>query len=294
MPKDIPFNLHLISVMALCSIILLYIFALYKPLTNKNENSHILRYLLIVKPLAFLDDNFKDYIKVNTVLLQNIINSISTAPPLFYDLITIFRRFPRFILSLLFFIDVFIRGQIYYTYKGIWLLIFLLIIEYILYSLKKIKEKIITNIEEKIKLHEGDVSGPVISIEHFLDLQANTLLNNKPTLKYDLMLNYDYTIKLRKELDKIRKGIRIKTKPIYAEQEKHLTKALTIAKILNLMQQFNKKYTFIIFVTRMLYLICWGYILFVSWSTFHLLPQELLFIIKFQEIIEPFSGVKIW
>lgn len=292
-PRDIPFNLHLITLITISSILTMYIIAIYWSfIKNRKENKEIPLYNIIYKPLYFLDDNIKYYIKLDPLLLYFVNNSTSLT--CIYDVIVMIKCVPRFILSSLFFLDVFFIKQIYYTYKGIWLLIFSLILEYILYSLRRKKKCIITEMEEKIDLYYGDIAGPLMPIEIFIELQAATLLKKQPALPYDILLTFDYTVKLRQDLDKIQKGRRIKTQPIYAEQQKLLTECLNIAQFLQLIQTQERKSWLILFILRILYILSWSYILFVSWPYFHLLPLELSFINNFQTIIEPFSDTEIF
>lgn len=292
-PRDLPFNLHLISLIVICFIILIYAKTLlWKKPYQQDVNNVSFIYSSLYKVINILDDNFKYYIKIKGPL-QYFINKINNFPSIIYPVICLSKHVPRFILRLLFFRDTFYVGQLCYIYKGVWLLLMPLIITYFLYSLNKIKKERIADVEEKIELRDQNFLGPIIPVEQFMNLQACAIISGKPALRYELVLNYDYTMTLVKKYN-IQKGFQINTKPIYAAQQEILKKILDISKLQYLIQTFDVKYAFIQFITKMLYIIGWSYILLISGPYFHLLPLESSFVSHFQTIIEPFSGTKIW
>ena len=343
LPRDIPFDLTLISFFILIIIIITLGFIIYRIKNPKVPPKFIYDFIQILikilKPLEYFDDLLKQKGNVQQRILHivfflikkyKLYNSIKN-----YRLFFILNVIPKILLLTVFMIDIFFLHKIEYFYAFILLNIIPLFYIYIIYTLKKQAEiytlylekafyiDIISTIEEEdnnikdfmcqiinLKNHpddEVDPWNPAIpfkDVRFFIDMQACNLVfdydlyeytcvetdygreeyakkhnRNIPITSREYIPNFDdVSIILRKEFEDII------PKVVYIKAFLRVYDNIIKPKMLKNWSNF-----FIILG----YIICWTYILIVSFHTLNLL--DLINIVEntCSNMPEPFTEIAI-
>jgi hypothetical protein len=104
---------------------------------------------------AFIKNNssfYDEHDRYSDVILRKIAFYLFNTAKKVILMITFFRLIPQIIVCICFLTDILIYDKFYLFYKSLWLLIFLLIINYIIYSLKIIVEVNLQEVNETLSL----------------------------------------------------------------------------------------------------------------------------------------------
>lgn len=286
LPKHIPLDLIFISFIFLiisCLKYFIMILMYFKQnvviennvVSNIKNNINIRITALITK----LNDNvyFKQYSVISATYLIKHINTF-----------IIFEYTLKFFVCIIFFLDIFYFSVIFYTYKILINLIILIILKsylYIILILNNITKKLL---ETKIDLKK-DLTGSLISLNNFIELQVLAIINKETLIKYEPWIKPDFIKKRHEELN-LAKNYKLNIKFIMKNINKDLNNILLLEQLLVLYQKYTNKYNFITLIINIIYFLSWFYILVISLHTLNL--DEILNIFnKFLLVIEePFSG----
>jgi|ERR1700678_96921 len=332
-PKNIPFGLTELGLYILISICCIYVYILFR-LIKPKEPSELIRQLLqplskFYTPWFVLEETIKTnkYIrKIYPEILiyfPRVLRYYKTVS-IMYKVYLVLYIIPRTLLLIIFCIDVFYFHRIEYVYTFSFLILYILICRYIIYSLKKTTEECITALDEwyfvEITSQDTEDSDYFVDIdsidwyttaksyiewkylsdkEHrleikkFIDLQSaainfdNTLYSYISSPKYKLIEKYaiennltvSYVQSKLEELDPLISKDFYELIPIVI----HLYLAVDNYEYTSNSDNRVKRFNLILITT---YLICWIYILFVSFKI-----ELLNTLLNILDKIEPFSGL---
>jgi hypothetical protein len=327
LPREIPFNLSLLGFVILLYLCLIYAYIVYILLSKSHSSNPIIKKLIdiIYKPLVTLDETIKNHPIINPYYERFIDSFPSRFGYLFkqpYYFYYTFAIFPRVVLVTALFIDIFYFNKLFYIYKVLLIGIFLLLNRYIIYSLKVAKELIILKGETLFKgiivpyvkgVHpcedpddpsyddpnaedyEDDDDMPYnwrtmrLPLRIYVNFQSNAFVQRNyvsdPTVittdKYDDIFCKKYNIS---EKDMFKGGLYLK------ETEADLERIMQIPLLVayyTYADNFDPQIKILKVLIFTNYLLCWLYILRVS---FHTLPSDTFQSIwKIIDIEDPFS-----
>jgi hypothetical protein len=308
LPKEIPFNLSLLGffiLLYLCGIYLYIVISLFRKAKPMNPIlKEIIGYIYL--PLEALDHYLKDLPYINKAYKRCIVFSafnlhyFVVSTNLFYY---IFEIFPRILLVTVLFTDIFGHHELYFIYKFLLLSVFILVSKYIKYSLKYAKEYFIESLETKLNIimayeyaiqvvdlppkDEDDYLPETMGVplKDFIDFQTTTFINQKEYYPYmTFRLRYDDSYYTERNLPQPRK---------YTSEE-FKTRIQNILQLSLLIAyyditQTNNKVKILRILIFLNYLICWLYILLMSFpSLFYASFWELWIIFSIQDLKNPF------
>jgi hypothetical protein len=286
LPRNIPFNLSLLSGILLTIICLTFLTKIYGLLfPGKDIKLSVFQYFsvkienmftLLVYELAnvpylyrFFDKNILYFIKR---LLEH------------YYLLTLFDFIFRTLL-----VNVFIYDVI--SYKIIWLLLFIYIIKFLKFSLNILKNDRILHVSEQTDVHFEPFTA-YIPLNDFIHIQTTHFIKNNSFLEYDTHMQFEQCVKMH-EKHNLKPRECINMKILRKSHRGIITFILQINRMLYLNQELYSRCKIINIINYSLYLICWSYILIISLPTLTISPMELAYIKGFHDFMEPFSQLKL-
>jgi hypothetical protein len=312
LPKEIPLNFSLLGFLIVLNICIIYFYILITLLRKPTSTNPILKEILncIYLPLETLDHYLKNLSYLNKIYKRCIVflaynlNYYFVHTNVFYYA---FEIFPRIILVMVLFTDIFGHHELSYIYKFLLVGAFILLGKYIKYSFKYAKEHFIESFQDHLiiimayehaiqvvdlPLLENDEEYDIpetlgVPLKIFIEFQTTTFMNQKEYYHYMAFNHrYDDSYYTEKNLPQPRK--------FTAEEEDQRMKNILQLSLLiasyDLAHAENpniKKLRILIFLN---YLICWLYILLMSFpSLFYASFWELWIIFSIQDIQEPFS-----
>lgn len=322
LPRDIPFNLSILGLIILLEICCIYGYILYTLFKKNHSTNTLILYLIdqLYKPLITFDNFLKELPGVQSIYLRFMVFLSYKCIFLFKDtsiFYVIFYILPRLILVTALVMDTFCFHKLYYLYKVLLISILLLLHRYIIYSFKHVKELLILKKEPYVSSinmkyipgvivydddddddEDNDWIPPTmfIPLNKFIEIQTNAIvyedthydfmitLSEKAweeiRVKYHLVCNNDVTISIIRQENKLRE--------LQIDNPINIIQVSIIIEYYNITTT-NERYKTIKKLITVNYLLCWVYILFVS---FYTLPIG-TFDIIFTGIEESFSGISI-
>jgi hypothetical protein len=327
LPKDIPIKLSEFGFWFLSYICIIYIIMIISLLflTTKKPNETLIKIRdLIFTPLVEIDHFFKynQFMKKPYyIFMDNLIFILQKLNHTELLLLNIyFQILPRMLLVYLLFKDAFIFCKLEILYKFVLIGLLPFIHRYIKYSIKDIKEQYIKDMEvtcEGAHLFDEAYADPNIDWEHtednkyhrrnvplkeFIEFRIKQEVYKTPDVSYDFywLIKTSVYEKYQKlhniPLDTVlnKENRNIINKHYYMRYEECLTLG-KFSKIYSIIGQMKIIVYFKIFIFAM-YLICWGYILYVSYFTYPINFINTKLVIQFilrrmLKFEEPFSGI---
>jgi hypothetical protein len=294
LPRDIPFNLSLIGFIIIVCVCLGYIYTVYKYINPPKDNNtftliiEVKKYLY--KPLEILID----FLQHNKFTKKNFskffLLSVEKVKEMNYLKAYIFINiFPRVILLSVFIIDIFYFNSIKYFYKiiiiGILIIIEKMIIHIYRYKMNTNIEFVDRNAEIWCDNYVANERISIITAKEYVPAEAMRILNNLEPLEYSPSLTVDYIKELKKQ-----SGIPLE-RPVNLDGNMSIMRgclslSVLLYRITYLYDQIAIKFKYVNILISLLYVICWVYILIVS---FHTLDLTIVGEIS-KDINEPFSG----
>jgi hypothetical protein len=311
LPKILPFNLSLLSfciLLCTCSIFMYIIISLFR---DTKPVDPLLKQMMdgIYIPLKTLDHYIKHLSYTNNTykyginFLAYILGPLVIDSKLFYYIFVIM---PRLVLLTALHIDVFWCNKLYYIYIILLIGILIFIGRYIIYSFKYAKENFIESFKHYVSISMSydiamqilkpdpdeededfdDLPTLVVPLPGFIDFQTNVFIMQDTY--------YDYMAFFRNRIDSYYEENNISVLRVFTHEEVG-TRVRNILKISLILAHYEiinddkqikhlKKWIYIN------YLLCWSYILIVSFpSLFYASYWELWIILNIQDNIEPFS-----
>ncbi len=307
LPKDIPFNLTIIGFFLLVYICCIYLYIIISLCSKDNElkESKLLKiaYYFFL-PLKTLDKSIKRN-KVIKPMYERIIDyfvifldkkiTFDAYSIWVYYLCQIFILYPRYILLSVLLIDVFYFNRLEYIYFLIPLSAIFLLRRYIKYSIKlyieeyteiakSLADGMITNCILPKDLEEEDYdpdSAVFRTIDEFIDTQVHNL-------------SYYYKEYHELYLFTLKKGeyalLKDQGEPYCRNMINNVIRLSIFLRKWSIIEDYYK-FDWIRVIIFSLYLLCWSYILILSIGKKELTYMILIYISKYVENIEPFSGL---
>jgi hypothetical protein len=323
LPKHIPFDLHLIRFIILLFICLLFAWIIKKILYPRepSEISQIfLNYIYkLYKPLYVLDETlrsnkaFKRFIVLTSKLLPYFVFFKYYSVDLFLYLMVFF--VPRLFLLLLLLIDVFYYNCISFFYSYAYVGLIPLVAKYYIYVIRSLKEEYIEYLDElyyvkekQIRIYEGYPDKKGMGIREFIEEKSYCYSGSEIFdeildmtrcecgfqlaifIKYNKKSGLDLT---EEELIAWKKDFYDLIPPVVDIARFLDSHDRNLERYADKLSKYRGERLYIIWVSVAVYsgyLICWGYILLISLSTFHLLNFETVLLENFQDVIDPFSN----
>lgn len=326
LPKDIPFTLTEFRFYSLIIICIMYCYLIYRSFYPKMPSKIIIYILsLILKPLIYFISFLKEkkfiYQKFYDIWIDMVavIDNWSFLNNVFF--IYVSAILPRIMLLIIFIIDIFYLKKLevfyYFIFLSIFPLLYSLFIKYMetileeyiqvleaLYTQVCVFEKGIDHLDykqnPKVVYHDKDVS-----IRKYIEIQYEEFIKSskEEDIEYygsPLSTNIRYE-EHEKKYKKDLKKMTMQEIEILHEEFNFIMPRLLIIKIFLDYQTKNAMKSFYIYNIKILililYLICWLYILIISFPTLEGIPfvlQILEDLIKYSNIPEPFSHIKLW
>ena len=313
-PREIPLKLMVITFLLILISALIYLYViirLFKPAQKHSMFKEVTN--MMFRPLEEFDAFLKQYISLNAFILYTY---HSIKDPYFLYLLT--NILPRIITATALIVDAFFCHKFNYIYKILFISLIPLLARYFIYSLKKIKEQQIIAYAPKIRLIDTPyVVGvmPKIDQDEEDDEDDNVLMEYM-SLPLDIFVDYqtkricldgkgaEYNVYRPKEIYdgyKIKFNIPELTSE-HLEQIRNEAKE-TIENIISLsVFVFKYQHSYILkkairnlkALTYLLYLICWGYILFICFPQVKWMTGLVSLIHTLKIIEDPFSGQSIY
>lgn len=299
LPRDIPFNLSWVYLLILIIIISIHLYVIYN-FIRKHFKLHVLNSYKIDKiyiPLILFDTFLKERIisekttkKLILLLIKYSDKSLAYSRSIYF-LWHIF----QILVPLMLFIDVFYLKKITLFYKTLWLLLFPLIYKYLQYSLDNHYKRQCDILDQHIAIQwDNPPSYLILEDEDHIIIDTNTYIE-KSTLKkpnesfqtsFSLYIHYMTSLNKRLNIDTTK--YRLNFAEILSTEVRvfHTLQSLFTIKY-NYTLINNQWKPLIDFTKSILYVICWGYILFISYPSLYNASFESLWAI--QDITEPFS-----
>jgi hypothetical protein len=292
-------------------IFLNYIYKLYKPLYVLDEtlrsNKAFKRFIVLTsKPLPYFISAVESFIVLTLLPYFTFFKSFSAG--LFLYLMVFFA--PRLFLLVLLINDIFYYNCISFFYTYAYVGLIPLLAKYYIYVIRHLKEEYIEYLDElyyvdekQIRVYEGYPNKKSMSIRKFVELKSycytgtdeEILDMTRCVCRFQLALFNKHNKQDVTEEESIawKKDFYDLIPPLvyiarFLDSYDH-----TLERYADKLSEYRAKRLYIIWVSVAVYsgyLICWGYILLVSLSTFHLLNFETVFLENFQDVIDPFSN----
>lgn len=324
LPRDIPFHLTILSLLSLCFICYIYSYKIYRMYKPKIEQSIWYYYISVYsfktfKALELLDDFLKkiSFFKKFSLSLAKFFVSVikhyklySSEKPMTKIIYIFFNYIPRIILLVSFLIDVFYFSQLYFFYVFIPFGFLPIIQNYILYSLKKLKQEYAQYLDDNFyiiydkKTHEnkhimcyhlkGDDDG-LMNPTYCIERQADNLI-------FDYKDLYEFNcIETWFAREHYAKEHNIKLVPLHILSPKSDEISIELSKKFEIymplavyLHAFLEGYSFVEGYKKIsiLFLLGWVYILFVSFHTLNL--YDVLNVLEtIQTNSDPFSDLSL-
>jgi hypothetical protein len=294
LPRDIPFNLSLIGFIIIICVCLGYIYTIYKHINPSKDNNtftligEVKKYLY--KPLElmidFLQHNKVTKEKFGKLFVLAIENAAKINYLKLYILIDIL---PRAILLSVFIIDIFYFSSIKHFYKILIIGIIIIIGKSIIHVYRHIMKTNIDAVDERAEIWCDDFVAnepmSIITAKEYVPAQAMRILNNLEPLEYFVSLTIDYIKRFKKQLG-IPPESRVNLDSNRSLMRGCLNLSVLLYRITYLYDQIVIKFKYVNILISFLYVICWVYILIVS---FHTLDLTIIEEIS-KDINEPFSS----
>jgi hypothetical protein len=322
LPKDIPFTFNILGffiTMVLCLLYAYVVWRLIKPSTRSNETMLII-IDFIFKPLKDFDNFLKSFTVIKQYLQHFIFVFVYSGEYIFKTLTfnLIFLIIPRNILINVFMIDIFYYHNLLYIYKVLFISILLFLRRYIIYSIKNLSNLYYT----EVKLYLESIQTPYEYGVHPSEWPENYDPENEdndewpPSMSLPLDIYIAFYVKQKVYEDKIYPCEYSNTTTAFdllypfkgknnsndfrhekrKELEQSLEKLLQLYVVLEFENKHNtsnihlKNAKIIIFI---LYLICWVYILLISFHTLNITELFIVMNLTWVEVLDPFSNIQI-
>lgn len=318
LPRTIPFDLSILGFFILLYICSIYLFIIITLLFDFAPKGKIIDSIIniIFKPLHTLDETLKNNLIIKKyykkiliyfILWCKILNSFynPNKESDYLHIYYIFQIYPRIILVIALLADTFWLHYLSLIYKVLIVSVLLLIYKYILYSLKYAKEQYILQLENMVeRIITDDYSDPdedpthlfltLLEVRKFIDLQVNAIVFEDKAYSYkpygigwvmgDYRNNFFNTHNMPSDAKLTMQDYEQMTLEFYEITNILIPLSVHIEEF-DLRSQFYpiKHIKIIIFS---LYLICWVYILIVSFKI-----ELLQTILNISDKFEPFSGL---
>jgi hypothetical protein len=297
LPRDIPFNLSLIGFIIIICICIGYIYAIYKYIKPESNGINTIvkvkKYLF--KPIELLITFFRhneftkeNYEKLLLLFLQKAkkMNYLKA-----HILINIL---PRVILLSLFIIDIFYFQSINYFYKILIIGIIIIIGKIIIHIYVYVKDTSIEFVEERIEIYCHDVEKyedrgvfARLTVKELVEEQTMRVLKGLQKINYIPSFSVDFVEKENEQLKTLPPPhLQIDIEALETNARHTLNLVISINKVLYQYELEVAKFKYINILINLLYVICWVYILIVSFPT-----MDLTFLEEINKgINEPFSS----
>jgi hypothetical protein len=291
LPHHIPFNLSLIGFITIICICIGYIYAIYKYIKPESNGINIIvkvkKYLfkpieLLITFLHFNELTKKNYEKFLLLFLEKAkkMNYLKA-----HILINIL---PRVILLSAFIIDIFYFQSINYFYKiliiGIVIIIGKIIIHIYVYE----RDTSIEFVEERAEIYTDDTGILTrLTVKELVEEQTIRMLKGLEKVFYIVLYSMDFVEKENRQLKALPPPhARVNVKALQINAGHTLNLVISINKVVYQYELEVAKFKYINILINLLYVICWVYILIVSFHTMDLTIIEEVS----KGINEPFSS----
>lgn len=324
LPKDIPFTLSILGLLLLIYICCIYGYIVVSLIRKSSKENIIIKQIIeiLYKPLVVFDQSWKNisYIQPHYYnMIRYIVTNFQYIFKYHYFYI-VFAIFPRIILLLVLYVDIFYFHKLYYIYRILFLSIFLFLNRYIVYSLKMWKDNSIVLLKLDIssltvKYRRDVMSFPMekaiadgtydpndpdwdledeipptfaISLKNYIEIETKSIINDNENLWYivnttDKSDNLYYKDKIfnKEAFNKLLDKLKNTLKSVI--QSNIIVEYYNISK--NMQEFINIR--ILIFLC---YLLCWLYILILSLPSLNHIDLLLVLINGLKAIEEPFTG----
>ena len=324
LPKDIPFTLSILGLLLLIYICCIYGYIVVSLIRKSTKENIIIKQIIeiLYKPLEVFDQSWKNisYIQPHYYnMIRYIVTNFQYIFKYHYFYI-VFAIFPRIILLLVLYVDIFYFHKLYYIYRILFLSIFLFLNRYIVYSLKMWKDNSIVLLKLDIssltvKYRRDVMSFPMekaiadgtydpddpdwdledeipptfaISLKNYVEIETKSIINDNENLWYivnttDKSDNLYYKDKIfnKEAFNKLLDKLKNTLKSVI--QTNIILEYYNISKK---MQEFIN----IRILIFLCYLLCWLYILIISLPSLNYIDLLLVLINGLKVIEDPFTG----
>jgi hypothetical protein len=259
-PRDIPFHLTFLSFFFLCILIFVSIYKLISLFYKKKDNI-IFDYLRSC--FLLLDYTIKKNI-ISDNKLENAIFKLYKLLFKYMKIMTFMEIYIKFSFSIIFIIDVFVFNCLSYIYTYIFLFIYTYCFKYSIISLQSYIMNQQQMLSQNIEIRTTTLSDG-IDIEKSINILAIQKSSKQPLFDYTLLLTYDFIKRTHKE-QKLNSKQKINIKYYIKHMQKKVNNLVEFKAVL-IDYSVIKKQPFVKFIqviTSIFYLMCWFYILYLS------------------------------
>jgi hypothetical protein len=276
LPRDIPYKMSVFSfiiILLICTGLIFSIISIIVEHKPKQYNILIIIQKYFYKPSGFFINYIKDNEITASYFKRYLILFVDYVEKLNYNKVYLFMELiPRIIIVSTFFLDVIYYHHMYYFYKILLLGIIVLIVKNILFCFKHLADQTISIIEERAEIYCFNIVNDkepgvtlILSGEEFVNQQVYRIINGKPLINSGVVSKMSFVNAEKKRLN-LPDTFRLNLIKLRDETRKVINMAIALLKIINLYEKEKEKekYKYMSMIISTIYLICWVYILIVS------------------------------
>jgi hypothetical protein len=309
LPRDIPFDLTLWSLIVLIIILISFIITIKYLLKPKISILYPILYptlLKIYKPIYVLNDFIKDnkYLKHTILKIAQNLTCISFLyGNTYYMFYLIFYILPKFILLTLFYLDIFYFHKFNLFYNFIFLSIIPLTISYIFYLMQNTLEHYTNYLEERYEAEilstnpnpEFDYADCLTEEDYLIRRFLNQQNANSILFKYKCSIGWGIVRERYPEITSLT-DLTMDQKLLVENHFYDIMPGVINMSCLSnhyeyVLKHYSWELKWIHIILYLLYLFGWLYIIFISIETFHFTSLDIRFLINFCETRDPFSEI---
>ena len=287
LPREIPFNLTLVGLLfltILCLILIITIIKLLLP--QKKSKFFTISNNILLRVLDMLKEYFL-HIKYLENIYINFVMKTTKAFLKYHYILHILNIIPRIILIVAFILDLW-NQKFFYIYHLVYIYLFIYAKSLILIHFKILEINRSDYIQKNLEIRINHFT-KIITVEEFVILQTNHLNTYHTFCHYALMTKECY----RNSLLKASSGSRINMKKIHEGARSIIQLIIDVHLILYLYNNLQEKDKYILLLIKVVYLIGWFYVIYISLFSLTITPWESNILNVLQDNIEPFSGTTI-
>lgn len=288
LPKEIPFNVTLITLMVLLTMCIILLLTIMNLMSAKTKTSFFTAFNKISNNFSSMLVDYLIKIEYLKKIYKFFIFKTTKGFLKYYYILHFLNIIPRTIL-LTFFISDILNEELFYIYKIVYIYIFIYVKNLIITHLNILKINRSEYIKKNWEIRINNFT-KIVTIEEFINLQTVYLDSHRTFFDYSLITKKDYIETLKASLN-LEKGSRINIKKLHSSTRRVIQLIVDVHLTLYLYHMLEKKDKGILVIIKILYLIGWLYIIAVSLPTLTFTNWEYYILKSFLDNIEPFSGI---